>query len=33
MKKNIQGILVLTITALVCSGILYLVINLTGGKI
>ena len=33
MQDNIKGILVLTITAFVCSLLLYLVINLVGGNI
>ena len=33
MKDKIKSVLVLTITALVCSLILYLVINLVGGNI
>lgn len=33
MKKGIKGILVLTITALVCSIILFLVNTLVGGSI
>jgi len=31
MKNKIKGILVLTITALVCGILLYLVYSLTGG--
>lgn len=33
MKDNIKGILVLTITAFICSLLLYLVIILVGGNI
>lgn len=33
MKKIIKSILALTITALICSFLLYLVMNLVGGNI
>lgn len=35
MKKNdnIKGVVVLTITALICSLLLYLVLYITGGEI
>ena len=31
MKEKIKSILVLTITALICASLLYLVLNMTGG--
>lgn len=31
MKKVIKSVLVLTVTALICSSLLYLVIELIGG--
>jgi|GEM_PF-3598479 hypothetical protein len=33
MKDNIKGVLVLTITAFVCSLLLYLVVGIVGGNI
>ncbi len=33
MKEKSKSILVLTITALICSLLLYLVLNITGGNI
>lgn len=31
MKENIKSVLVITLTALICSSLLYLVLYITGG--
>ena len=33
MKKNIKAILILTLTALICASLMYLVYTYYGGKI